>query len=139
MLMGFKGAGMLLAMNGWLGRTRRNKDLKARSHLPTPVATADVTVADLRTSITKLLDAVEAQFGPDLRFPEDFYWNVPFSEATEISDSPRPDMGSVVDDTESVREFLAQDGSEFVSIWHEADHLAGVLRAIARLDLPSAR
>lgn len=130
---------MLLAVNSWLGRRRRFKDHKAAQALAAPAATADVTVTDLRTAITKLLDAVEAQFGPELRFPEDFYWNVPFGEATEINHGPKLDMGSVVDDTESVREFLSHDGSEFVSIWHEADHLAGVLRSIARLDLPSAR
>jgi hypothetical protein len=138
MLLGIKRTGMLLAVNGWLGRTGRSKDLKGEQALADPATTADVTVADLRAAITKLLDAVEAQFGPDLQFPEDFYWNVPFGEATEINDNPKPDMGSVMDDTQSVREFLSEDGSEFVSIWHEADHLAGVLRAIARLDLPSS-
>ena len=129
---------MLLAMTGWLGRRRREKNFEASQALAATAATADVTVADLRAAANKLLDAVEAKFGPELRFPEDFYWNVPFGEATEINDSPKPDLGSVVDDTESVREFLSHDGSEFVSIWHEADHLAGVLRSIARLDLPSS-
>ena len=130
---------MLLPVNGWFGRRRDKKVLKTAQAIAAPAATADLSVTDLRTAISNLLDAVEAQFGPELRFPEDFYWNVPFGEATEINDSPKPDMGSVVDDTESVREFLSRDGSEFVSIWHEADHLAGVLRAIARLDLPWAR
>jgi hypothetical protein len=138
-LLGIKRAGMLLAVNGWPGRRRRYNDLKAVQAVPTLPPTADVTVADLRTAITKLLDAVEAQFGPELRFPEDFYWNVPFGAATQINASPKPDMGSVVDDTESVREFLSHHDSEIVSIWHEADHLAGVLRSIARLDHPSAR
>jgi hypothetical protein len=132
-------AGMLLAVNSWFGRRRDSKDLKTGQAFAATAATADVSVADLRTATTKLLDAVEAQFGRELRFPDDFYWNVPFSEATDIDDSPKPDLGSVVDDTDSVREFLSRQDSDLVSIWHEADHLAGVLRAIARLDLPSAR
>jgi hypothetical protein len=33
-----------------------------------------------------------------------------------------------------VREFLSRGDSGFVSIWHESDHIAGALRAIARLD-----
>ncbi len=129
---------MLLAVNRWFGRRRDKEVLKTAQAVAAP-ATADVSVSDLREAVTRLLDAVEAQFGPELRFAEAFYWNVPFGEATKIYDSPKPDMGSAVDDAESVREFLARDGSEPVSIWHEADHLAGILRAIARLDLPSAR
>lgn len=105
----------------------------------TPAVNAGVAIADLRSAITKLLDAAEARFGAELHFPEDLYWNVPLIDATQIYDDPKNDMGSVADDTESVREFLARDASEYVSIWHEADHVAGVLRAIARLDLASGK
>ena len=44
-------------------------------------------------------------------------------------------MGSVVDDVASIREYLARDSGEVPSIWHQAAHLAGVLREIARLDI----
>ncbi len=101
--------------------------------------TSGVAVADVRAAIAKLLDEVEAQFGPELRFPEHFYWNVPLGEAAEINHKPDLDIGSVADDAESVREFLSREGSEFVSVWHESDHLAGVLRSIARLDPSSPR
>ncbi|PFG16862.1 hypothetical protein ATK74_1417 [Propionicimonas paludicola] len=46
-------------------------------------------------------------------------------------------MGSVVDDAASVGEFLDRP-DEPVFIWHEAEHPAGILRSIARLDLPAA-
>lgn len=75
----------------------------------------------LRSAVTKLLDAAEARFGAELQLPEDFCWHVPLVDATQIYDDPKYDMGSVVDDTDSVRESLARDASEYVSIWHEAD------------------
>ncbi|MGC3993310.1 MAG: hypothetical protein QM779_04145 [Propionicimonas sp.] len=129
---------MLSAVNGWPWRRRRVE--RGSAAQPTPLssdADAWVTFVDLRAAIDKLLDAAESQFGPRIQFPEDFYWNVPFTEATEVEGQPELDLGSVVDDADSVREFLAQDPSEDVSIWHEADHIAGVLRAIARRDLSS--
>ncbi|MDQ7993091.1 MAG: hypothetical protein AAGC63_16785 [Propionicimonas sp.] len=94
-----------------------------------------MTVAELRAATTRLLDAMEVRFGPELRLQEDLYWNVPVGEATQIEAEPHPDLGSVVDDVDSVRDFLAQEDSDYVSIWHEADHIAGLFRSIARLDL----
>lgn len=90
----------------------------------------------MRAAIAKLLDAVEEKFGPDLHLEDDFYWSVPFGEATDVYATPKLDLGSVVDDAESVRQFLTREDGEFVSIWHESDHLAGILRSIARRDLP---
>jgi hypothetical protein len=95
---------------------------------------AELTVAELRAAIGQLLDAVEAQLGPVLRLRGDHYWNVPFGDATNLDDEPVLDLGSVADDADSVREFLSRGDSGFVSIWHESDRIAGVLRAIARLD-----
>lgn len=98
--------------------------------------TPDISVAELRRALARLLDATEERFGADLRFSEDFYWNVSFSEATVLDREPRLDMGSVVDDVASVREYVTSDRDEYESIWHEADHIVGLLRAIARLDSP---
>lgn len=96
--------------------------------------TTDLPVTDLRTAITKLLDAVEEEFGPTLRLEDDHYWNVPLSAATAVYTAPELDVGSVVDDATSVSELAARQ--ESVSIWHASDHIAGVLRSIARLDIP---
>lgn len=94
-------------------------------------------MADLRAAITKLLDAAERRYGPDLHLAEDLYWNVPLGAATSVDVMPELDLGSVVDDVESVREFLTGPDDQVLSLWHESDHLAGVLRSIARLDLPN--
>jgi hypothetical protein len=95
----------------------------------------DLSTAELRAALVRLIDAIEDRFGERMSIPEDYYWNVPLAEATVLDRNPTLDMGSVVDDVDSVREFLTQDPEEFLSIWHQADHLAGVLRAIARRDL----
>jgi hypothetical protein len=99
------------------------------------MTTPDLPMAELRAAITKLLDVIELKFGPDLHLVEDLYWNVPLGAATAVHVTPELDMGSVVDDAESVHEFLTPRDDAVVSIWHESDHLAGVLRSIARLDL----
>ncbi len=93
-----------------------------------------ISVAELRSAVTLLLDAVEETFGPNLEFDEDIYWNVPFAEATTVGKDPEVDLGSVADDAASVRAFLSRAPDEFIAIWHEADHLVGLLRAIARRD-----
>lgn len=95
----------------------------------------DLPVTDLRVAITKLLDAVEEELGPTLCLQDDFYWNVPLAAAASLDTPPELDLGSVVDDASTVSEFATRP-QEFVSIWHASDHIAGVLRAIARVDLP---
>ena len=94
-----------------------------------------ISVAELRSATTRLLNDIEQRFGPELTLSADFYWNVPLNEVTQLHRRPRPDVGSVVDDVASVREYLARDPTDAPSIWHQADHLVGVLREIARLDL----
>lgn len=97
--------------------------------------TPDLTVAELRTAIGRLLDAVEDQLGPALSFAEDYYWNVPGRTACVLDTAPALVMGSLHDDTKSVREFLSTDLDDPTVVWHESEHVAGILRAIARLDL----
>lgn len=126
-------------MNSWPRRERQDEQDKEAAESGQPVEVdVWVTLVDLRAAIDKLLNAMESRFGPRLQFNGDFYWNVPFDEATAVHREPTLDLGSVMDDTQSVREFVGEDPSEYVSIWHEADHIAGVLRAIARHDKASS-
>lgn len=95
----------------------------------------DISVAELRSALSRLLDVVQGTFGADIALPDDHYWNVPLGSSTALHREPPLDVGSTPDDVDSVREFLSRDADEPTSIWHEADHLAGLLRSIARLDL----
>ncbi|WP_374969295.1 hypothetical protein [Terrabacter sp. BE26] len=98
----------------------------------------DISIAELRAALTLLLEAVEDRFGSRLQFDEDFYWNVPLGDATTVEQDPVLDLGSVVDDVRSVRELVTRAPDDGVYIWHDVDHLVGVLRAIGRLDLPGS-
>ncbi|GAA2501226.1 hypothetical protein [Terrabacter carboxydivorans] len=98
----------------------------------------DISVVELRAPLTLLLDAVEERFGSRLQFDEDFYWNVPLGDATRVQQDPELNLGSVIDDATSVREFLNRAPGDGIFIWHDVDHLVGVLRAIGRLDLPGS-
>ena len=94
----------------------------------------DITVAELRTAIGRILDAVQDTFGEDLRFPVDYYWDVHASDAYELGAKPELGMGQVSDDTISVRDFLSQPADEPVVIQHECGHFRGVLLALQHLD-----
>jgi hypothetical protein len=89
----------------------------------------------LRSAVARLLDAVEERFGPHLSFPKDYYWNVPFGRAASLDTQPTLDMGSVVDDADSMRDLLSQNAGELPVIWHEVEHITGIFRSIARLDV----
>ena len=95
----------------------------------------DLTVAELRSAIERLLDTVESELGPALSFREDYYWNIPCQSACVLDSAPLLDVGSVGDDVDSIREFLSRDLAEPTMIWHESEHIGGILRAITRLDL----
>lgn len=77
-----------------------------------PMGKSDVSVAELRSAVARLLDAVEENFGPHLSFPEDYYWNVPFDRAASLDTQPTLDMGSVVDDADSIRDLLSHNAGE---------------------------
>jgi hypothetical protein len=98
----------------------------------------DISVVDLRAALALLLDAVEEKLGSRLHFDEDFYWNVPLRDATLVDRDPELDLGSVVDDATSVLELLTRASDDGVYIWHDVDHVVGVMRAIGRLDLPES-
>ena len=87
--------------------------------------------------MTRTLDAIEAKFGHELAFDVDYYWNVPLTQAYRLDLEPDLDMGQVSDDSKSVGDLAAS--TDEIAIWHECQHLAGVLRAIAQEDIELPR
>ena len=83
----------------------------------------------------RLLDAIEERFGPEIDLPVDFYWNVPNFAAYKVEEVPTLDVGSVVDDVRSLSEYGSESADEHTAVWHECEHVAGVLRAIAQVDM----
>ena len=95
-----------------------------------------IQISELREAASRLFDAVEDQFGAQIRLDADYYWDVVLSTAFDPTGDPKIEAGQLSDDIESVRELLGRDQAEGVFIWHDLGHLIGVLRGIAALDLP---
>jgi hypothetical protein len=94
----------------------------------------EVTVAELQAAVSRLLEAGERRFGSKLDLGADEYWSLWPSESFDAPE-PRLLRGSLVDDVNSVREFLDRDdrSEDEVLLWHEMNHLIGILMRIASL------
>lgn len=95
-----------------------------------------IETSDLRAAFAKLMDALEDQLGSQIVVDADHYWHVGIGDAFTLHQEPRVGVGQVSDDLDSVREFVAQPRDAFTAIWHEAEHLAALLRAVAYAGLP---
>ncbi|MBA3021991.1 hypothetical protein [Propionicimonas sp.] len=96
--------------------------------------TSDLSIPELQTALVRLLQAVEQKHGPALLLSEDYYWNVPFGQATSLEGPPELDLGSASDDLEALSDVRSRPSAEVPVLWHDLDHLAGLLRSIARID-----
>lgn len=93
-----------------------------------------VSVADLREALSRLLDAVEREYGSDIDLGADFYWVVDRSAAYSL-DRPEAEeltVGQLSDDIGSLRGLLA-GGIQPEALWHDLAHLTGILSRLAAL------
>ncbi len=98
-----------------------------------------LSIDELRRSCNLLLDALQDRFGSsvavDHSFPAD-YWKVDLAVAYSLAPSPEIVAGEFREDLEEVIG-LASEGAASTSLWHDLDHLAGLLRGLAFMDLPT--
>ena len=88
-----------------------------------------VTIADLRSALSRALDATEAQLGPDVSLAVDHYWHLPVEDAFNLSSEPGTfTVGQVSDDLDEVVHIDRNELPE--GVWHNLGHLVGVLRAL---------
>jgi hypothetical protein len=97
---------------------------------PSPEAGPSITVTQLRSVFDRLVRAMEEEFGETIVLDGDHYWTVDSSDAFDLEVVPEPVVGQLSDDVSSVT------GIETVEIWHDLDHLVGILRRIAALSRP---
>ena len=97
---------------------------------PEPVV---LTMAELRSATAKLLDAIEARFGSTIEFRADHYWLIESDEAFDLTRKPAVNAGQLSDDLASVR---AIDSADPEILWHDLDHLLGLLRRVSALARP---
>ena len=88
-----------------------------------------VRIADLRSALSRALDATEAQLGPDVSLAVDHYWHLPVEDAFNLSREPTAfTVGQVSDDLD---EAMRDDGDRIPeAAWHDLSHIIGVLRAL---------
>lgn len=94
---------------------------------PEPVI---LSVSELRVVAAKLLDAIEARFGPQIELGADHYWLIEADEAFDLSQEPAVNAGQLSDDLESVRGMANPAPAELA---HDLDHLVGLLRRVSAL------
>lgn len=91
---------------------------------------AVLRVAELRAVTAKLLDVIEARFGPQIDLGADHYWLIEAAEAFDLSHEPALNAGQLSDDLESVRRMAEPAAAELA---HDLDHVVGLLRRISVL------
>ncbi|GGM06197.1 hypothetical protein [Micromonospora yangpuensis] len=100
-------------------------------------------VEELRQVCVLLLDAVQERFGSEIDLSildVDHYWNVDLRSAFSIQEDPASgiDVGQSSDDVAELRALLRRRPEDELLLWHDLQHLAGMLRLLAYLDLPAA-
>lgn len=96
--------------------------------LPGMAESLTVSITDLRSALSRALDAVETRLGPDVALTADHYWHLPVQDAFDLASEPATfTVGQLRDDVETLRE--PSDATSDTA-WHDLSHLVGVLRAL---------
>lgn len=103
-----------------------------------------IDVAQLRSAVDGLLNAVEDRFGARVSIDADHYWLVELRAAFS-ADLHEPGqqpgdlgVGQISDDIASVTEVVQglEDPEGWPILWHDLEHVTGLPRALAWMDLP---
>lgn len=91
--------------------------------------TITVDIADLRSALSRALDATEARLGPEVSLAVDHYWHLPVEHAFDLTSEPSTfTVGQVSDDLDEA--VHAESDRIPEAAWHDLSHLIGVLRAV---------
>lgn len=97
----------------------------------------------LRQAISGLLSQIEAERGQFVAVDRGYYWLVELQDAFDFGSDAAGKrsglgVGQLSDDVESVDQTVRslRAHGRVVSPWHDLEHAAGLLRALAWLDLP---
>jgi hypothetical protein len=97
-------------------------------------------LTELRVACDRLLRHAEAIFGPEIDLDSedlgvDFYRCVETRAAYTMVADYEINIGSLVDDLETLQELKERPDDEVV-LWHDLEHLRGLLGYLGFLDLP---
>jgi hypothetical protein len=93
-----------------------------------------IAMSDLRAAIGRVLDAVEQKYGEAIDLDADHYWSLSPAESFDLTRDPGIEAGQISDDVETVQQILSP--SRDVIIWHDLEHLGGILSRLSALDSP---
>lgn len=94
-----------------------------------------IAVADLRRALNRVLDQVAAEHGETVDLDAGNYWTVRLRDSFSFTEPVALQLGDIADDAETMTEMLQRDPDEIYP-WHDLEHLMGILRRLAALDLP---
>ena len=88
-----------------------------------------VSIADLRSALSRVLDATEARLGSEVSVAVDHYWHLSLEDAFDLSGEPETYTAGQVsyDLREAVHGNRSRTPEE---AWHDLSHIIGVLRAL---------
>ena len=97
--------------------------------LPVMAESITFSLADLRSALSRALDATEARLGPEVSLAVDYYWHVAVEDAFDLSAEPKTfTVGQVSDDLD---EAMHDDRDAIPeAAWHDLSHLISLLRAL---------
>ena len=96
-----------------------------------------VHVGRLRDALDRVLTALEAEHGETVFLSADHYWVLDARATYEVHQMPSTRdlaLGQLSDDVASLDEIVQAD--QVVSVWHDLQHLVGVLHRLGTQDLP---
>lgn len=97
-----------------------------------------LSIPKLREALDRTLTAVEREHGEMVTLTGDYYWHLPVQAAFDMTvASPELDAGQLSDDLDELNDLLTEDETEGVpALWHNLQHLIGLLRALEAQALP---
>jgi hypothetical protein len=97
---------------------------------------ATIAIDDLRRAINRALDDTAAVLGDEVELDGGLYWQVPAHQLHAMDpDTVTLTAGDLDDDVQTMREYLGSGGPT-PAVWHELNHLIGILRTLEAMTLP---
>lgn len=82
---------------------------------------------DLCEILRRLANKLESGFQQEIHFENDYYWNIDTSVMNNLLLDPKPDIGSINDDIEFVRDVISDDyNDQYLDLLR----IAAILRAL---------